>query len=88
MLFNSWGYLVLLALFVPLHWALPDNRSRQPLLCVLSVSFYAMWRWDFALLVLFSAALDYFCSLGIASSGIRAGESCCCWSACWSTSAC
>jgi D-alanyl-lipoteichoic acid acyltransferase DltB (MBOAT superfamily) len=68
MLFNSWGYLVLLALFVPLHWALPDNRSRQPLLCVLSVSFYAMWRWDFALLVLFSAALDYFCSLGIASS--------------------
>jgi len=68
MLFNSWGYLLLMLIAVPLHWALPNNRSRQPVLCVLSVGFYAMWRVDFTLLVLGSALLDYCVSLGIAAT--------------------
>src|SRR5690349_3392535 len=68
MLFNSWGYLVMLVLAVPLHWALPNNRWRQPVLCALSLGFYAMWRVDFTLLVVFSALLDYSVSLGIVST--------------------
>jgi D-alanyl-lipoteichoic acid acyltransferase DltB (MBOAT superfamily) len=68
MLFNSWGYVFLMLLAVPLHWALPNNRWRQPVLCVLSLAFYAMWRWDFTLLVVFSAVVDYVCSLFIGAT--------------------
>lgn len=68
MLFNSWGYVLLLLLAVPLHWALPGNRWRQPVLCALSLAFYAMWRWDFTLLVVFSALVDYVCSLRIGAT--------------------
>ncbi|MDP7011470.1 MAG: MBOAT family O-acyltransferase [Verrucomicrobiota bacterium] len=58
MLFNSWGYLLFLILLVPLHWALP-HRWRLTLLAVGSLTFYCLWRWEFALLMVFSAGVDF-----------------------------
>jgi D-alanyl-lipoteichoic acid acyltransferase DltB (MBOAT superfamily) len=68
MLFNTWGYVLLLLLAVPLHWLLPGNRTRTPLLCAVSLLFYCMWRWEFAILVLVSAMTDYTCSLRMAAT--------------------
>ncbi len=61
MLFNSWGYLIFLALAVPIFWHLP-LRWRPWVLASLSLFFYAMWRWDFCFLLIFSAAVDYLCA--------------------------
>ncbi len=58
MLFNSWGYLLLVALAVPLHWLLP-HRYRLWLLASGSVAFYGMWRWEFCFLMVFSAVVDF-----------------------------
>jgi D-alanyl-lipoteichoic acid acyltransferase DltB (MBOAT superfamily) len=68
-LFNSWGYLLFLLLAVPLHWALGTARSRVALLAAGSVLFYAMWRWEFTLLVIFSACVDYVAAGRIAATG-------------------
>ena len=68
MLFNSWGYLVFLALAVPVFWNLP-LRFRPWVLSAFSLFFYAMWRWDFCLLLIFSAAVDYYCAGRIFASG-------------------
>jgi len=65
MLFNSWGYVLFLLVGVALHWALPQ-RWRIGFLCFASMLFYAMWRWEFCLLVIFSAAVDFFCGKHIA----------------------
>lgn len=59
MLFNSWGYFLFLLVFVTAYWVLPRPRLRVALLAAASVLFYAMWRWEFALLVIFSAAVDF-----------------------------
>jgi D-alanyl-lipoteichoic acid acyltransferase DltB (MBOAT superfamily) len=74
MLFNSWGYLLFLLLVVPLHWSLGGPRLRLWLLVAASIGFYSMWRWEFSLLVLFSACVDYVAAGRIAASespGIR-----------------
>jgi D-alanyl-lipoteichoic acid acyltransferase DltB (MBOAT superfamily) len=68
MLFNSWGYLLFLLLVVPLHWWLGSQRLRLGLLVAASVGFYSMWRWEFSLLVLFSACVDYVAARRIAAS--------------------
>ncbi|MHC4846382.1 MAG: MBOAT family O-acyltransferase, partial [Planctomycetota bacterium] len=68
MLFNSWGYVLLMLLAVPLHWMLPGNRTRTPLLCAVSLLFYCMWRWEFAFLVLASALTDYTCALRMSAT--------------------
>ena len=68
MLFNSWGYLLFLLVAVPLHWALGDARTRVWLLASASVLFYAMWRWEFTLLVVFSACVDFVAAGKIAAS--------------------
>ena len=73
MLFNSWGYLLFFTLAASLHWLLP-HRARVHLLWVGSLLFYGMWRWDFALLIVFSALVDYFCAQRIHASddnGVR-----------------
>ena len=61
MLFNSWSYLVFMGTAVPLHWLLP-HRGRISLLGILSILFYALWRWEFASIMIFSAWIDFFCS--------------------------
>ena len=61
MIFNSVTYLLLVVLVVPLYWLLP-NRARLYLAFGSSLVFYAFWRPEFALVMLFSAVLDYFVS--------------------------
>jgi len=73
MLFNSWSYVVFLALAVALHWALPQ-RLRIHLLAVMSLAFYACWRLDFVALMVFSACVDFVAARRIAAArgGTRA----------------
>ncbi|MFC2150196.1 MBOAT family O-acyltransferase [Calditrichota bacterium] len=73
MLFNSYGYLLFLLAAIILHWALP-HRFRIYLLCVLSIAFYAMWRWEFALVMIFSAFVDFSASKMIIKSESRGGR--------------
>ncbi len=56
--FNSVTYLLFLSLCVGLFWLLP-NRPRLWMLLLSSILFYAFWRPEFALLMLFSACVDY-----------------------------
>ncbi len=67
MLFNSFGYIAFLVIAVSAHWLLP-HRARMSLLAAASIAFYAMWRWEFALLMVFSAVVDYVASLQIAGT--------------------
>lgn len=68
MLFNSWGYLFFLVCCVALYWVLPSRRMRIALVAAASVLFYAMWRWEFSLLVIFSACVDFVVSKKIAAT--------------------
>ena len=58
MIFNSVTYLVFLVLVVCLFWALP-RRPRLWMVFFSSMIFYGFWRYEFLLLVLFSASIDY-----------------------------
>ena len=71
MLFNSLGYLLFLLAGVGIHWLLP-HRLRVYFICLASVTFYAMWRWEFSLLVVFSAVVDYVSAARI-HAGARRG---------------
>jgi len=64
MLFNSVSYLAFLLVVVVAFWTLP-SRWRQSLLLIASIVFYALWRFEYVLLVMFSAFVDYFLSLRI-----------------------
>jgi len=70
MLFNSLGYLLLLALGVVVHWLLP-HRLRIWFLAAMSLLMYSMWRWEFTGLLLFSATLDFVCAARIAATESR-----------------
>ena len=67
MLFNSWGYLLFLLIAVVIHWFLPQ-RFRIGLLGLLSILFYGMWRWEFAILIAFSTLVDYLSAQRIHAS--------------------
>ena len=67
MLFSSWGYLLFLAFFVILHWLLPYG-ARIGMIVVASLCFYAMWRIEFCLLLIFSAGVDFICARQIDST--------------------
>jgi D-alanyl-lipoteichoic acid acyltransferase DltB (MBOAT superfamily) len=69
MLFNSWGYLLFLLLVLPLYGWIGSPKLRLWLLVAASVGFYSMWRWEFSLLVLFSACVDFVAARRIAASG-------------------
>lgn len=58
MIFNSWSYLLLLGMAVPIFYSLPQ-KLRIVFSLLISMGFYAMWRWDFAFLMLFSSVVDY-----------------------------
>ena len=70
MLFNSLGYILFLLIAVSLYWLLPHSK-RIYALFPFSILFYAMWRWEFALLMIFSACVDYFSSNKIYQSSDR-----------------
>ena len=65
MLFNSFGYLLFLSIAVATIWLLP-RRQKVYLMGAASLFFYAMWRWDFAFLIIFSAVVDFFAASAIA----------------------
>ncbi len=52
-----------LPLFLAAYWAAPSTRMRNALLTAGSYLFYAWWRPDFVLLMLFSTFVDWQCSL-------------------------
>ena len=59
MIFNSVTYLVFLVAVVSAYWVLP-RRPRLWLLFLSGLVFYGFWRWEFVLLMVGSATVDYF----------------------------
>ena len=65
--FNSLAFLIYLPIVVGLYWLLPF-KARKYWLLAASYFFYGYWNPAFLLLLLFSTAVDYFCSLGMESN--------------------
>jgi D-alanyl-lipoteichoic acid acyltransferase DltB (MBOAT superfamily) len=64
MIFNSFTYVVFLAVVVGLYWRLP-RRPRQLFLFAASITFYGFWRFDYVLIMLASAFTDFFAAINI-----------------------
>ncbi len=64
MTFNSWAYLLLALVVVPLHWLLPHRFRTLFLVCV-NLAVYSLWRWEFTFLLLFSTAVDFICAKAV-----------------------
>ena len=67
MIFNSVSFLLLLALVIPLYWALP-RTPRLWLVFLSSLTFYGFWRIEFIPLMLFSTLVDYTAGRAIYAS--------------------
>ncbi len=67
--FNSLSYLVFLLLNVPLYYLLPKKLKNVQLLLA-SYFFYMCWNPKYALLMLFSTAVTYFCGLLVERSAL------------------
>ena len=65
--FTSIEFLLFFPVVLALHWLLP-HRLRKHWLLAASYLFYMYWNPALIVLVLFSTAVDYFCSLGIERS--------------------
>ena len=60
--FHSLGFLVFLAIVLPLFWRLSNSRqNRMLLLIAASLFFYGSYELWYLTLILFSTFLDYFC---------------------------
>lgn len=70
MLFNSWGYILFLLIAVIIHWFLP-YRFRTVFFAAASIIFYAMWRWEFVFLLLFTIGVNYVASMKIAGTEVK-----------------
>lgn len=64
MIFNSITFLLYLPVVVFLYWVLP-RTARLWMLCFMSLLFYAFWKPEYTLLLIFAAVLDYFVALHI-----------------------
>ena len=62
--FNSLAFLIYLPIVVGVYWLLPF-KGRKYWLLAASYFFYGYWNPAFLLLLLFSTAVDYFCSKGM-----------------------
>lgn len=67
MLFNSLIFLIFFPVVFILYWVLP-HRFRKYFLLAASYYFYMCWKPEFIVLVLFSTAANYLCSLGMERS--------------------
>lgn len=67
MIFNSVTYICFLIIVVSLYWTL-SAKPRQILLFLSSIIFYGFWRYEYTLLILFSALNDYWLSILIDKS--------------------
>ena len=61
MLFNSFEFVVFLALVLPLYYALAW-RWQNRMLVVASYAFYASWNWHFVSLLAISTIVDFWCA--------------------------
>jgi D-alanyl-lipoteichoic acid acyltransferase DltB (MBOAT superfamily) len=75
MIFNSVTYLLFLFLVVLLYWVLP-SKPRQILLFLSSIVFYGFWRYEYTLLILFSALNDYILSIMIDKTENKSRRKC------------
>lgn len=64
MLFNSLKFMIFLPVVLILYWGMP-HRFRKYFLLAASYYFYMSWKPEFIVLILFSTAVNYFCSLGL-----------------------
>ena len=64
MIFNSLTFLLFLAIVVALYWQLP-RMARLWMISVMSLVFYAFWKPQYSLLLVFAAILDYFIAQAI-----------------------
>jgi alginate O-acetyltransferase complex protein AlgI len=60
MVFNSFEYILFLALVVVLYWRLKSVRLQNALILFASYLFYARWDWRFLSLLLFTTIVDYW----------------------------
>ena len=70
MLFNSFDFLLFLAIVLPLQALLP-HRPRNVFLLGASYLFYGAWDWRLVSLLLVSTLLDYVCAIVIDGSSSR-----------------
>ncbi len=59
MLFNSFIFLLFLAVVLPSYYLLKTRKSRNILLLVASYVFYGYWDWRFCSLLLISSVIDF-----------------------------
>jgi len=64
MIFNSFTFILFLAVFVVLYWNL-SQRLRLTLLLVASIVFYGFWNFNFVPILFLSIVVDYTASLMI-----------------------
>lgn len=62
MTFNSLTFIFFLLFVVSVYWTL-NFRWRATFLLVVSCVFYGFWRWEFLLVMFFSAITDYYTSI-------------------------
>jgi len=70
MLFNSFEYLLFLPVVVALYFAIPV-KWKWLLLLVASYFFYMCWKAEYAILILFTTAVDYLVALKMGSEPSR-----------------
>ncbi len=73
MLFNSVEFLLLLPTVFVLYWFIfkSNVKVQNAFLLVVSYIFYAWWDWRYLFLIIFCAALNYYCGLQIHRSSQR-----------------
>jgi len=64
MIFNSLTFLFFLLIVFTIFWSL-NNRLRNIFLLLVSCIFYGFWRWEYLIVMFFSAFTDYYTSLFI-----------------------
>ncbi len=65
MLFNSYIFLIFLAVIIPFYYLLKTKNSRNVLLLLSSYFFYGYWDWRFCSLLVISTVVDYLVGLGL-----------------------
>ena len=70
MIFNSFGFLLFLAVVYVLYWIVgyKKNNWQNLILLLASYFFYAWWNWKFLSLLLLSTLMDYLFAFGVSST--------------------
>ena len=70
MTFTTLTFLIFLALFFPLYWALRQRRAQNVLIVIASYIFYGWWDWRFCGLMLAASLLDFGVGLGLEKTDV------------------